>query len=99
MSERTEEDERIDEAIELLIDDDTDGFSLVAHQGEDVHLVEGAKPDQQMLAVWILVQQIRRQASSAGTPLRPVDVLAGAVQIAQERGYLDENASIRDVSR
>lgn len=99
MTERTEEDDTIDEAIELLIDEDTDGFSLVAHQGEDVHLVEGATAEEQMLAVWVLVEQIRRQASSAGSPLRPVDVLVAAVQKAQERGYLHEDASITDVSR
>jgi hypothetical protein len=96
MTDRTEWDDVVDEAIGQLIDEDTEAFSVATIEDEDVHLVQAADLDEQLLSVWILVQQIVRQSEAAGTPLQPMDVLVGAADVAKSRGLLEDGASYRD---
>lgn len=89
MSERTERDDVIDEAIELLISEDTEGFMLTAVEADDVHLV-GATDDveQSLLAVYVLVEELRQMGEEEGVSIAPSDVIVAAGQVADERGLL-----------
>ena len=97
MTERTKKDDAIDRAIEQLIAEDLEGFALVTVEGQDVHSVQAASQDEQFLAVYMLVEQICRDAADEGTPLKPEDVLLGAFQVADERGLLDERAGRQEL--
>ena len=96
MTERSDWDEAVDEAIEVLIDESTDGFALVATQGEEAHFVEAADLEEELLAVWMLVRQVMEVARAEGQELKPAEVVAGAFHVAEERGYLEPSSRIED---
>ncbi|PGF13798.1 hypothetical protein CP556_25045 [Natrinema sp. CBA1119] len=92
MSERTNWDESVDEAIKQLIDDDTEAFTLVTVEDQDSHLVKATEtPVQELLPIYLLVEKIRMMAVEAGEPLSPQEILFGAMSVAEERGYLEDD--------
>lgn len=96
MPDRTEWDEAVDRAIERLIDEDTEAFALVTTEAEDIHLVKAADPDEELLAVWMLVEALVREADEAGMDLRPGEVLAAGAEIAASRGLLEDAATFQE---
>lgn len=91
MSERTQRDETVDKAIELLIADETDGFTMTAVQGDEVHVVKETDMDESLLSVFAIVEEIRRMTAAAGEypgSMTPQDVFIEAGQIAAERGLI-----------
>lgn len=92
MTERTEWDESVDEAIEQLIDEKTEAFTLVTVEERDTHLLKATEtPEQELLPIYLLVEEIRMMAAEAGEPLSPQEILFGAMDVAKERGYLEGN--------
>jgi hypothetical protein len=89
--ERTQRDERIDEAIEVLIAEDTEGFVTVGVGSEGVHLVQSAEKEEQLLAVWALATQVMEEAREGDIPLTPPDVLALAAEAAADRGLIPDD--------
>jgi hypothetical protein len=90
MSERTDWDETVDRAIELLIAEDTESFHLLVSQTEDIHLVSGTDDvEESLLAVYLLVEDLRVSARKSGKPMTPDAILGAAATVASERGYLD----------
>jgi hypothetical protein len=101
MTERTNWDDTVDEAIEVLIDEDTEFFALAAVQGQDLHAVSGAEgPDgleEQLLATFVLIEDTRRRLASEGIEAGPVDTVLAAMRVAGERGYLEGEISEHEV--
>lgn len=90
MSERTQWDDTVDEAIELLISEETTSFALAALEGDDVHLVKATEDiDDALLAIFVMVEEVRQLSKQAGRELSPDEILTAAGYVAQERGYLD----------
>jgi hypothetical protein len=94
-SERTEYDDSVDEAIEVLIDDSTEAFVLVGMQDDsDVHLIQASENvEQELLAVFMLVENMRKMAAQTGREMLPHEVLIAAGHVAMERGYLSQEAN------
>jgi hypothetical protein len=94
-SERTEWDDSVDEAIEVLIDDSTEAFALVGMQEDsDIHLVQASESmEQELLPIFMLVENVRQMAAQAGEQMLPHEVLIAAGHVAMERGYLDKEAN------
>ena len=61
---------------------------MVATQGEDVHSVQAADEEEELMAVWMMVRQVMARARERGTPLEPPHDLTLAMQEARERGVL-----------
>jgi hypothetical protein len=97
MMDRTEWDDMVDEAIEVLIAEDTESFVLVGTQGEDVHVVQGADGGDELVAIWALVTQVMSRAQETGQDLRAPDVLALAAGEAAERGLLEPGAGFEEI--
>lgn len=90
MSERTDWDETVDEAIEVLIADSTDAFVLMGRQGDETHLIEAVQePTDRLLAIWMLVSREISMLQESGEEIGPQDVLANAYLEAGRRGYLE----------
>lgn len=94
--ERTEEDDVIDRAIERLIADETEAFVLATVEERDVHNVQLASLEESLLAIYVQVEQLRREAAADGIELSPQDVLVGAMQTAEERGLLDDRTTYEE---
>ena len=93
-SERTEYDEMADEAIDVLIDESTEGFVLVG-VGEDggLRTVDGtANADHQLLAVYLAIENVRKTTARGGYSIGPNEVLLAAKQVAERYGCLDGEA-------
>lgn len=97
MTERTQWDDTVDEAIELLIDEETDSFTLATTtENDELHLVKATEDvDEMLLAIFAMVEEIRQLSVEAGRELSPDEILTAAAQVAEEYGYLDPNAQFR----
>lgn len=90
MAERTNYDDTIDKAIELLIADDTEGFVLTTIEEDDLHLVKATNNlDEDLLSIYIQIEELRMMASEAGGKLSALDILAAVADAARETGMLD----------
>jgi len=82
MSERTQWDESVDQAIELLISEDTEAFVLTAlkSDNEGMHLVQAHQEESDMvlLTIFTLIEEIRKKSVEAGTPLSPEEIMYSA---------------------
>lgn len=101
MTERTNWDDTVDEAIEVLIEENTEFFALAAVQGRDLHAVSGAAGpeglEDQLLATFIVIEETRRRLASEGIEAGPVDVVLAAMRVAGERGYLEGEVAEHEV--
>jgi hypothetical protein len=89
-SERTDWDDAVDEAIEILISEDTSGFVLAAVEGEDTHSVSAVSSmDERLLAVFIVVEEVRMLFAEQGMEMDPFEVVMAAGYMAEQSGYLD----------
>lgn len=83
----------MDQAIELLISEDTEAFVLTAlkSDNEGMHLVQAHQEESDMvlLTIFTLIEEIRKKSVEAGTPLSPEEIMYSAGAIAEEHGYLD----------
>lgn len=93
MTERTERDDLIDQAIELLIDDKTEGFLLVTLEQEDVHLAqETYSIDDSLLAIHLIAEDLNLRLEECGNdPMSPLDIMAAAYSEAIHRGLTQSN--------
>lgn len=89
-SERTDWDDAVDEAIEQLIEDDIQAFSLVTADERDVHVTRSVQSEEAMdhilLSIYALVEEVRVMSEEAGKPMPPDAILGAAWYAADERG-------------
>jgi hypothetical protein len=90
MTERTERDEMVDQAIELLIDENVGGFAVVGIGEEGVHTVTMTDRQDELLAVWALADQVLENARAQDIPLTPPDVIRLAAEAAADQGLIPE---------
>ena len=90
MTERTERDEMVDQAIEVLIDEDVEGFAVVGIGQEGVHTVTMTDRQGELLAVWALANRVMEESRAQDIPLTPPDVLALAAEAAADQGLIPE---------
>lgn len=95
MPERTQWDDDVDRAIDLLISEDTEAFAMTAVKSEEsgdggTYLLNADKEgsDAILLAIFTMVEEIRRRSVANETPLSPEQILYAAAGVAEERGYL-----------
>jgi hypothetical protein len=89
-SERTDWDEAVDEAIEVLISEDTSSFVLAGVEGDDVHSVSAVSSmDERLLAVFIVVEEVRMLFEDRGVDMDPFEVVMAAGYMAERAGCLD----------
>lgn len=99
MPERTERDETVDRAIELLISEDTEAFVTVGVEAEDVHIAgSSSEVDHDLLAVFMVVEHARRRFEELGKSFTPGDIVGAAGAAAEQRGLLDSEARFIDRS-
>lgn len=99
MSERDEWDEMVDEAIEQLIAEETEGFTLVTYEEEDVHLLQAVDGlDEELVAIFMLVTRVMSMSEQAGAKMSPPEVLAGAYEMAERRGLTAEGARFEELT-
>jgi hypothetical protein len=99
MSERTEWDEAVDEAIEQLIAEDTESFTLMTYEENDVHLIQLADGiEEELVGIFLLVTRVMQMGDMGGVEMHPPDVLAAAYEAAERRGLTSENAAFEELS-
>ncbi len=97
MPERTEFDDAIDEAIDLLIQDQTESFALQVCEGEDTHLVSSQRDsftvDLKLRQVAVALQELSELSEQIdGAPdMDPIGVAHAAMHVAER-----ENLELSD---
>lgn len=86
MSERSNPDDVADRAIEELREDG-EHFAFLRIDGDKTRVLSCMTPDEEMLAVWILVEHARDRALQDGVRLSPADVALIAGETAAEAGF------------
>ncbi len=88
MTERTEFDDAIDAAIDLLIQDETESFSLQVCEGDDTHLVSSQRDsftvDMKLRQVAVALQELSELSKQIdGAPdMEPIGVAHAAMHVA-----------------
>jgi hypothetical protein len=80
----------VDQAIELLIDENVAGFAVVGIGEEGVHTVTMTDRQDELLAVWALADQVLENARAQDIPLTPPDVIRLAAEAAADQGLIPE---------
>jgi len=89
----------VDEAIEQLIAEETEGYSLVTYEEDDVHLIQAVDGvDEELLGIFLLVMRVMKMGEMGGVEMRPPEVLAAAYEAAERRGLTSENAAFEELS-